>query len=51
MKMAAENIEEVENTEEEDEVGDMFEEDEFGDLFERNVCCITVTKVSTESKL
>jgi len=49
MKMAAENIEEVENTEEEDEVGDMFEEDEFGDLFEQNVSCITVTKRSIES--
>jgi len=49
MKMAAEDIEEVENTEEEDEVGDMFEEDEFGDLFEQNDSCITVTKRSIES--
>jgi hypothetical protein len=49
MKMAAEDIEEVKNTEEEDEVGDIFEEDEFGDLFEQNVSCITVTKRSIES--
>jgi len=46
MKMAAEDIEEVENIEEED---DLFEEDEFGDLFEQNDSCITVTKRSIES--